>query len=289
MALTANKYRLGVFFSVSVVIFVVIIVWLGGGFREKHTNTYVCYFSWSVQGLNQGTNVMYNGVPVGRISGIDIAPDGRLVEVLMEISSDFTVDSQIVATMQLTGITGLSVINLRPDSTRIHVTPHYSFDVDYTEIPVVEGALQSIASMLTRMTEIINEIDFKRMSDLSTQHRENINKILDSDMIEKIELSILSNSANLDTLLVTYTRLGENIDSLVLTLDTMAPDLAVDVNALVEELRGLSEPLKVFVQKLDEMLVESTNMFDNLSALLEALRNDPAGLFIQTTGEGVWR
>lgn len=289
MALTANKYRLGVFFTVSVVIFVVIIVWLGGGFREKHTNTYVCYFSWSVQGLNQGTNVMYNGVPVGRISGIDIAPDGRLVEVLMEIRSDFTVDSQIVATMQLTGITGLSVINLRPDSTRIHVTPNYSFEVFYTEIPVVEGALQSIASMLTRMTEIINEIDFKRMSDLSTQLLENVNKILDSDMIENIELSILRNSANLDTLLNTYTILGENLNQLVLTLNTMAPDLAVDVNDLVEELRGLSEPLKVFVQKLDEMLVESTNMFDNLSALLEALRNDPAGLFIQTTGEGVWR
>ena len=289
MALTANKYRLGVFFTVSVVVFLVIIIWLGGGFREKHTDTYVCYFSWSVQGLNEGSNVMYNGVPIGRISSIDIAPDGRLVEILMDIRSDFTVDSQIVAIMQLTGITGLSVINLSPDTTRIHVTPHYDFDVLYPVIPVAEGALQSAASILTRMTEIINEVDFVKISKESIQLLENINEVVDSDMIENIELAILSNSANLDTLLVTYIRLGENIDRFVLTLNTMAPDMAADVNALVEELQGLSEPLKVFVQKLDEMLVESTNMLDNLSAFLEALRNDPAGLFIQTTGEGVWQ
>jgi phospholipid/cholesterol/gamma-HCH transport system substrate-binding protein len=288
MALTANKYRLGVFFSASIVVFLVIIVWLGGGFREKYTDTYVCYFSWSVQGLNEGSNVMYNGVPIGRISSIDIAPDGRLVEVLMEIRSDFTVDSQIVAIMQLTGITGLSVINLSPDTT-IHVTPHYDFDVLYPVIPVAEGALQSAASILTRMTEIINEVDFVKISKESIQLLENINEVVNSDMIENIELAILSNSANLDTLLVTYIRLGENVDRLVLTLNTMAPDLAVDVSILVEELQGLSEPLKVLVQKLDEVLVESTNMFDNLSAFFEALRNDPAGLFIQTTGEGVWQ
>ena len=289
MALTANKYRLGVFFTVSVVVFLVIVVWLGGGFREKHTDTYVCYFSWSVQGLVQGTNVMYNGVPVGRILSIDIAPDGRLVEVLMDIRSDFTVDSQIVATMQLTGITGLSVINLSPDSTRIHVTPHYDFDVLYPVIPVAESAIQSAASILTRMTEIINEVDFVKISEESIKLLENINEVLDSDVIENIELAILSNSANLDTLLVTYTKLGEDIDRLVLTLNTMAPDLAIDINDLVEELQELSERLKVFVQKLDEMLVESTNMFNNLSAFLEALRNDPAGLLIRTTGEGVWQ
>ena len=289
MSMTGNKFKLGLFFIIGVFITIFLIIWLSGGLSEKRTTTYVSYFSWSVQGLSEGSSVMYNGVSIGRIASIDIAPDGRLVEVIMKIRSDFTVDSTIVAVMQLTGITGLRVINLSADTTLNHRSSYYTFEVEYQIIPVGEGTIQTVTTTLTRITEIIHEVDFKTISDQLLLLLENTNTILASDTIERIEDSILSNSENLDLLLITYIRLGENLNQLVLTLNTMAPDLALDVNDLVEELQGLSEPLKVFVQKMDEMLVESTNMFDNLSAFLEALRNDPAGLLIRTTGEGVWR
>ena len=88
MSMTGNKFKLGLFFSIGVFFTIFLIIWLSGGFSEKKTTTYVSYFSWSVQGLNQGSSVMYNGVSIGQIESIDIAPDGRLVEVLMKIRSD---------------------------------------------------------------------------------------------------------------------------------------------------------------------------------------------------------
>ena len=75
----------------------------------------------------------------------------------------------------------------------------------------------------------------------------------------------------------------------MLTLNTMAPDLAVDVESLIEELRALSEPLDRFVNRIDDVLINSSEMMNNLSNLLEILGRDPSELFIRTSGEGVWQ
>ncbi|MEN8209105.1 MAG: MlaD family protein, partial [Candidatus Fermentibacteria bacterium] len=155
--MTGNRFRLGVFFSIGILVTIFLIFWLSGGFNEKKTTTYVSYYPWSVQGLSEGSGVMYNGVSIGSVSKIDIAPDGRLVEVFMKIRSDFSVDSTIVAVMQLTGITGLRVINLSADSTRAIQPVNYSFEVDYQVIPVGEGAIQTVTTTLTNITEMINE------------------------------------------------------------------------------------------------------------------------------------
>lgn len=289
MALMANKYRLGVFFSVSTLIFVVLIIWLTGGFSDRQEDTYVSYFSWSVQGLNNGSNVMYNGVPVGRIQSIDIAPDGRLVEVLMGIRSDFSMDSTIVATMQLTGITGLQVVNLSADTTGTIERPVYSFDVDYPVIPVAAGAFQAVSSTLSRVAEIIHEIDFGGISDEVQDLLHNINTILDSDMISNIEAAVMTNSANLDTLLKTYTTLGRNLNRLSLQLEGMAPELVTEMDSLGQTLNDLSSEIRTFMQSMDEVIAEGSEALHNLSVFFDIISNDPGQLFLPTTREGVWR
>ena len=289
MSMTGNKFKLGLFFSIGVFFTLFLIFWLSGGLKENKTTTYVSYYPWSVQGLSEGSSVMYNGVSIGSVSSIDIAPDERLVEVIMKIRSDFSVDPTIVAVMQLTGITGLRVINLSADSTRTIQSVALGFDPEYQVIPVGEGAIQTVTTTLTRITEIIYEIDFKNMSDQFTLLLENTNAILASDRIEMIEESIHSNSRNLDSLLITYTRLGKNLNQLVLTLDTMAPELAGSVDSLIGELHALSEPLARFVYKIDDLLINSSEMMNNLSSFLEILGRDPSELFIRTSGEGVWQ
>ncbi|MCK4807401.1 MAG: MCE family protein [Candidatus Aegiribacteria sp.] len=287
--MTGNKFRLGLFFSIGILFTIFLIIWLSGGLSERSTTTYVSYFSWSVQGLNEGSDVMYNGVSIGHVTSIDIAPDGRLVEVLMKIRSEFSVDSTIVATMQIIGITGLRVINLSADSTQVHPQGRFSFEVEYQIIPVGEGAIQNVTATLTRITEIIHEIDFKNISDQFTLLLENTNAILASDKIERIEDSILRNSENLDSLLITYTRVGKNLNRLVLTLNEISPELVVSVDSLVGELQALLEPLDLFANKINMLLIDGSEMVNNLSNLLEILGRDPSELFIRTSGEGVWQ
>jgi ABC-type transporter Mla subunit MlaD len=143
--------------------------------------------------------------------------------------------------------------------------------------------------MITRITEMTNEVDLKTMSEQLNELLKNTNRILSSEKIEKIEDSILSNSENLDSLLIVYTRLGRNLNQLVLRLNEMAPELAVRVDSLVGEIQDLLEPLDIFTGKLNMLLIDSSEMMNRFSSLLEILRRDPSELLIRTSGEGVWQ
>lgn len=289
MSLMANKFRLGLFFAIGSLAFVVIIVWLTGGFRDREEELYVCYFAWSVQGLNEGSSVMYNGVPVGRVENIDIAPDGRLVEVYMGIRKDFRMDSTIVATTQLTGITGLQVVNLSADTSGTIPPVVYSFDLDCPVIPVAEGAFQTVASTLTRVAEIIHEVDFGGISQQVEDLLQNVNTILDSDMVSNIEQAVLRNSAHLDSLLITYTTLGRNLNKLTLQLQGIAPELVTEMDSLGRTLNDLSLEIRTFMQSMDEIIAEGTEALQRLTQFLELLGDDPGQFLLPSTREGVWR
>jgi len=287
--MTANKYRLGVFFSISSLAFIIVIIWLTGGFGEQAQDKYVSYFSWSVQGLSQGSNVMYNGVPIGKVRKIEVAPDGRLVEVQMTINQSFNMDSTIVATMQLTGITGLQVMNLTSDTLNAAVAPSYSFTPPYPVIPVGEGAFQTVTTTLSRMAEIIHEVDFGGISTQIEDLLTNLNAIFDSDMIENIEEAILQNTANLDTLLIVYTDLGRNLNRFSLQLEVMAPEFLSEMDSLGGTLNEFSTQLQTFMQSMDEIMIEGSDALRSLSDFLEILSIDPGGLLLPTIREGVWR
>jgi len=285
MAQKANRFRLGLFFSIGVLLLITIILWLTGGFKHKKVKTYVCYFEWSVQGLNEGGNVLYNGVPVGKIKTIEVAPDGNLVEVIVDIEKSFTVGPTVVATLQMTGITGLKSMNLSHTTTGVS-PPHYEF-AEYPVIPVSPGAVQAVTTTFERITEIIHEVNFKEVGEEVTTLLHNVNTILDGDMIENIEESILRNSQNLDTLLVTYTKLGRDLDALIVNLD--APELAGSIDSLMTRIDGFIEPFDNFMVQLNEITVETNNLIESIRFIFEILQNGPGEFMIPTSGEGVWQ
>lgn len=87
MATEAHKYRVGVFVIVASIIGVATVIWLGASRFFEETERAVTYFSESVQGLDPGASVKYRGVPSGRVATIHIAPDGELIEVIIDLTS----------------------------------------------------------------------------------------------------------------------------------------------------------------------------------------------------------
>jgi len=292
MALEANKFKIGLFFSIGSLLFITGMVWLTGGFREKAVTTYVSYYGWSVQGLNTGSNVMYNGVPIGRVSSIEVAPDGRLVQVDMEINSSFEVDETITAAMQLVGITGLKVINLSSDSTgslgRWGLS-ELTFDPPHQVIPVEAGTLESMTSGLERITQIMNEIDFKEINDQTVSLLRNLNTLFDTEKLDSLFASIGSNSRKLDTLLVTYNRLGLSLLELSRTMNREAPEFADDLQSLAVSIEQLAEPVDFLVTATDEMVVESGALIRDLRSLVRMLRDNPTEFLLPRSGEDIWQ
>jgi len=86
MATGTNHVKLGLFVLFGIGLTLSMMVILGATSFNDESVRYVSYFDESVQGLEIGSAVKFRGVPVGRVSAIDIAPDQRHVQVTSELT-----------------------------------------------------------------------------------------------------------------------------------------------------------------------------------------------------------
>ncbi len=92
--------------------------WLYTGGSGRQYSPYVVYATDSVTGLNANSRVYYNGVDVGYVDTIRIDrnnPERIRIEVMIE--STVPIRRGTVARLQLQGVTGLSVLNLKGGAT----------------------------------------------------------------------------------------------------------------------------------------------------------------------------
>ena len=88
MATLRTKFSVGLFLIVGLAIVIVGIVWLGMSNYFEKGRFFVAYFDESVQGLDKDSPVKYRGVYIGRVHRIGVAPDEKLIEVVMKIESE---------------------------------------------------------------------------------------------------------------------------------------------------------------------------------------------------------
>ena len=110
----SHKIRLGIFFAVSLVSFVVLIgVIVVPTILETKDKYYIGYRNLSLTGLMEGSSVKYHGLNVGSISDISIDPkDIQQVNVEISLEKGTPIKTDTRADVTALGITGLKVIEL---------------------------------------------------------------------------------------------------------------------------------------------------------------------------------
>lgn len=109
----AQKARLGIFLLVAGGLLGGTILVLVGLSVFEDRDEYSIFFSGSVSGLEQGSQVRYNGLRIGRVETIRIRPDDvKQVEVKITIDGGTPVKKDTVAVLQMQGITGMKYIEL---------------------------------------------------------------------------------------------------------------------------------------------------------------------------------
>lgn len=287
----ANKLRLGIFFVITMTFFLAVIIWLTGGLSGKKTIPYVCYFDWSVSGLSLGSEVMYNGVLVGSVRSISIAPDGRLVQVLMEVDPSFSVDPEITASLTAAGITGSQKIDLSRAGEGV-VQLNRATDLDFTPpatvIPVATGMMQKLSHGADRLVEIMDIVDFELLNEELNRMLMNMNRLMDAAEVEILVECLVSNSRNLDSLLITYNRLGRNADLLVTQIRTELPGLSSDARHLMESLEELAGILEVFARNADATLGPVAGFAGEARELVPLIREGLDEMISPQGREVVW-
>ncbi len=102
-----SSFRLGLLIIICGSVLLVTIIWLGASHFFEDNLVYVTYFDESVKGLQQDAIVNYRGVGVGRTVEIGLAPDGRLIMVVMHLNPEFRVDQSLAIQLREMGLTGL--------------------------------------------------------------------------------------------------------------------------------------------------------------------------------------
>jgi phospholipid/cholesterol/gamma-HCH transport system substrate-binding protein len=194
-----SSRALGLFVTVGVILGVVAIIWVGASKYFEKGGRYITYFNESVQGLQQDSAVKYRGVDVGRVEGIRVAPDNRLIEVVMKIRLREEVEKNNVAYLRVVGITGIVFIELdRRDPGEPDLSPRIDFASEYPIIPSKPSQLRQIFSGIDEIVEKIKLVDLEEISKSITNSAKAAENLLAGPRTQKVLENLESISVNLD-------------------------------------------------------------------------------------------
>ncbi|MBP1739408.1 MAG: Mammalian cell entry related domain protein [Deltaproteobacteria bacterium] len=175
MASQKAKFIVGLFLVSGIGIALLAFIWLGMSRYFEKGRFYVTYFNESVQGLDKDSPVKYRGVSVGRVHSISVAPDSKLVKVVLKIETGMVLDTNMVAQLKSVGITGSVFIELdqkkkdEPDRS-----PPLSFPSEY---PIVASKPSELGEILRGIDDILNKIKALDLEGISAKIKSNLDTI----------------------------------------------------------------------------------------------------------------
>jgi phospholipid/cholesterol/gamma-HCH transport system substrate-binding protein len=297
MSTKSSKFLIGLFVIVGSLICAGIIIWVGASRIFMKGNVYAVYFDESVQGLQVDSAIKYRGVEIGKVQSINVAPDFRLIEVIMKVDLEGDLQKNTIASLKTAGITGIVFIEL----DRIHVgelddSPKLSFKPGYPVVPSRKSEISRFLADTGAIMDNIKDIDFGGISSNLKNTTRAIEKLVESKRINNIMTSLESTSTNLDELMarVNKTIAQGKVDQAVsetlgILSDTrkLIGETKNDIAAL--DLRKKSERPDVLIENITKKTKAITNDLqdtsenlrvtsENLQKLSDSLNRDPSEL-----------
>jgi phospholipid/cholesterol/gamma-HCH transport system substrate-binding protein len=293
METKANYVLIGAFTIITAVLLLLFALWAANYSSEKNWQQYQVIFTEPVTGLTEGSAVQYNGIAVGTVETLNLAPkDPRQVVALLKLRADAPVKVDTRAKLSITGLTGVPFIQLTGGSPN---APALATG-DRDEIPVIRAeasALQNIADtanrLVSRMDEVLSEENVKRIN-ATLEHLESMTGAI-ADQREDLRALLINareSSEQLSKTLATTNRVVEDVDrelvdklpGLVSKLDatlTHRDSAAGGANAILNENRAaISSFANDGLSQLGPTLSELRSLVRDLRRISDHLEGSPA-------------
>ena len=298
MSAKSSKFLIGLFVIIGSLICAAIIIWVGAARIFMKGSLYSVYFDESVQGLQVDSAIKYRGVEIGKVESIKVAPDYRLIEVIMKIDIESDLQKLTIATLKTTGITGIVFIELDQLRTGdLSSSPKITFKSSYPVIPSRRSQISRFVADTGVIMQNIKDIDLKGISDQLKNTSKAIENFVEGKRINNIMTHLESTSSNLDQAIFKINKtiadgkvdrvvneamevlsdahqlIGQakkEIDALKLQekadrTDILLKDIDKKSKAITNELQDTSEHLRVTSENLQKL---SDNLTRNPSELI---------------------
>lgn len=294
METKANYVLIGAFTLVLGIFGLLFALWAANYSSEKEWRNYRVIFNEPVTGLAEGGNVRYNGISVGTIDSLSLAPeDPRQVIAVVRLQADAPVKTDTTAKLSQDGLTGPPFIQLTggsPSAPRLVSTREDVLPVIRTEPSALQNIADTANRLVKRMDEVLSEDNVQRIAD-TLEHLEGMTGAI-ADQKQDLRLLVINAreaTEQLKTTLVTTNGAIERLDKnlvrelpgLVDKLDrslTQLESASSNTNALIAENRA---PLASFtqggLQQVGPTLTELRALIRDLRRVASRLDGNPAG------------
>jgi ABC-type transporter Mla subunit MlaD len=159
-----SPFKIGLLIIIGGSLALILVIWLGASHYFEEKKTYVSFFAESVKGLREDAQVNYRGVAVGRVARVGLAPDGRLIRVVMYLKPGFKVDESLAIRIKQQGLTGLRYLEIdtAPPDIR-ELTPKLEFEPKHPVIPSYPSDFKQVYRALETLYTKITELDLKNL------------------------------------------------------------------------------------------------------------------------------
>jgi phospholipid/cholesterol/gamma-HCH transport system substrate-binding protein len=249
METKANYVLIGAFTLIIAAALLLFGLWAAKYSSERSWQDYQVVFREAVTGLSVGSPVQYNGIAVGSITKLSLAPnDPRQVIARIRLEADAPVKTDTRAKLAITSLTGPSIIQLSGGTPQAPALT----SVDTRDAPLIQttpSALQNISDTANRIVERLDQV-------LSDKNVERIAATLEN--LETISGSMADRDQGLQALIVSARDAARNLDR---TVDT--------TNGTMQRLdENLVKQLPPLLNKLDSTLARLDSAAGNADAIL---------------------
>ena len=127
------------------------VFWFSGTDKSNPRRTYQLVFNSSVSGLSRGSPVLFNGLRVGEVTKIDLAPDPGKVIAIIDVDQRTPMKADTKARLEYQGLTGVASIALAGGTTGA-ANVEKPDDAPYPSINAERSEFQSIVETLQNLT-----------------------------------------------------------------------------------------------------------------------------------------
>ncbi len=274
MEIRANYVLVGLSTIVVAVFCLAFLLWMGGRNSSQNTALYDVNFPNAVSGIGIGTDVLFLGIKVGSIKNIWIDPETlSSVRVRIEVADATPIRADTTATIELRGITGGSVLQLRSPSTTaplLHPNVHEIPEIRAGTSPLekitndIPALIASANQLLTSLHSVVTVENVKKISDILSS--------LDSFSTRMAERGgdIEGAIANLNT---TMARIADAVGKVETLTDGLNTYVRTDLHQTTQSFSDVAKRIDTFVTDITPGLHRFTgDGLDELQRLLAELR-----------------